>query len=53
MSGIDSSRRPMATSPRTRTESCGPTTAFQFATSTAFISPTLWNSLPQYPMMFW
>jgi len=25
----------------------------QFATSTAFISPTLWNGRPQYPMMFW
>ncbi|HVC14705.1 MAG TPA: hypothetical protein VND62_07575 [Acidimicrobiales bacterium] len=41
MSGIESSRRPMATSPRTWTVSCGPTTAFQFATSAAFISPTL------------
>ena len=31
MSGIDSSRRPIAMSPRTWTVSCGPTTAFQLA----------------------
>jgi hypothetical protein len=47
MSGIDSSRRPIAMSPRTWTVSCGPTTAFQLATITAFISPRLRTGRPQ------